>query len=360
MVWGRIMTVSASISVTLEPSAAFDIIVDELAMALRRLRMQFEPAPNGRVSEDGIEVGRVVSWEPGRHVLLEWHPADWKPDEVMKVEFRFERVQEQTRVTLEISEWERVLEDHGSELAGWFAGEVMAPLLQAMGPSRFGDWVTDRAARRPSGALARKGYRDPVMHRPNFKAILSKLSLTPKDYLLEIGCGGGAFLEDALQSGCRAAAIDHSPEMVRLAREVNKDAVAKRRLEILEGEADKLPYADSVFTSAVMTNVFGFLPDPVATLAEVHRVLTKGGRLVIFTVSPEMRGTMAAPEPMASRLRFYEDVELMRLAKRVGFGDVRVERPSLEPFAREAGLPEEQAKHFAGPGDGQLLVAHKG
>src|SRR2546426_775668 len=269
------MTVSASISVTLEPSAAFDIIVDELAMALRRLRMQFEPAPNGRVSEDGIEVGRVVSWEPGRYVLLEWHPADWKPDEVMKVEFQFERVQELTRVTLEISEWER-------------------------------------------------------------------------------------FLEDALQSGCRAAAIDHSPEMVRLAREVNKDAVAKRRLEILEGEADKLPYADSVFTSAVMTNVFGFLPDPVATLAEVHRVLTKGGRLVIFTVSPEMRGTMAAPEPMASRLRFYEDVELMRLAKRVGFGDVRVERPSLEPFAREAGLPEEQAKHFAGPGDGQLLVAHKG
>jgi len=48
------------------------------------------------------------------------------------------------------------------------------------------------------------------------------------------------------------------------------------------------------------------------------------------------------------------------LAKTVGFADVRVERPSLEPFAREAGLPEEQAKHFAGPSDGQLLVAKKG
>lgn len=354
------MTVSASIIVTLEPSAAFDIIIDELAMALKPLRMQFEPAPDGRVTEDGTEVGRVISWESGRHVLLEWHAANWKPDEVMKVELRFERVQEQTRITLETSEWERVLEDHGSELAGWFAGEVMAPVLQAMGPGRFGDWVTDRAARRPSGTLARTGYRDPVMHRPNFKAILRKLSLTPKDYLLEIGCGGGAFLEDALRSGCRAAAIDHSPEMVRLAREVNRDAVAKHRLEVQEAEADKLPYPDSVFTCAMMTNVFGFLPDPVATLAEVHRVLTKGGRLVIYTLSPEMRGTMAAPEPMASRLRFYEDVELMRLAKTVGFVDVGVERPSLEPFAREAGLPEEQAKHFAGPGDGQLLVAQKG
>src|SRR3989442_13626184 len=133
----------------------------------------------------------------------------------------------------------------------------MAPLLQAMGPSSLGDLVTDRAAPRPSGGLAPKGFRDPVMDRPNFKAILSKISLTPKDYLLEIGCGGGAFLEDALRSGCRAAAIDHSPEMVRLAREVNKDAVANHRLEVLEAEADKVPYPASLFQCAMLTNAFG-------------------------------------------------------------------------------------------------------
>jgi len=74
----------------------------------------------------------------------------------------------------------------------------------------LGDWITDRRARRPSGPKARVVYRDPLYHRPNLKAILNVLRLTPDDYLLEVGCGGGAFLADALKSGCKAAAVDHS------------------------------------------------------------------------------------------------------------------------------------------------------
>ncbi len=164
---------------------------------------------------------------------------------------------------MEHHEWGRLVGD-GSELAGWFAHEVAAPLLQATGPTRFGDWLTDRRARRPSGRQARAIYRDPVYHRPNFRAILKALALTADDYLLEVGCGGGGvFLQDALRSGCKAAAVDHSLEMVTLAREVNRDAIMERRLEVLEAEADRLPYSDAMFTCAVMTGVFGFLPDPV-------------------------------------------------------------------------------------------------
>src|SRR5208283_1045170 len=115
------------------------------------------------------------------------------------------------------------------------------------------DWITDRRARRPSGPQSRATYRDPLYHRPNFKAILAVLKLRPDDYLLEVGCGGGAFLHDALQSGCKAAAIDHSPDMVRLAREINHEAIQKGRLEIREGDAGSLPYSDAIFTCAVMT-----------------------------------------------------------------------------------------------------------
>ena len=159
------MTVSASINVTLEPSAAFDIIIDELAMALRRLRMQFEPAPNGRVTEDGTEVGRVVSWGPGRHVLLEWHAANWKPDEVMKVELRFERVQEQTRITLETSERERVLEDHGSELAGWFGQGPPEQRSRAV-PLRAPDRVPVRPRCFGSMGVRKRGHANfAILHR---------------------------------------------------------------------------------------------------------------------------------------------------------------------------------------------------
>ncbi len=129
---------------------------------------------------------------------------------------------------------------------------------------------------------------------------MSVLALNVDDYLLEIGCGGGALLYDALQSGCKAAAIDHSADMVRLASEVNQKAILEGRLEILRAEADRLPYPDTMFTCAVMTGVFGFLADPVRALGEVRRVLAKGGRFVVFIGSKELRGTPAAPELIAS------------------------------------------------------------
>ena len=281
------------------------------------------------------------------------------PEKVTSMELRFEPVDEGTRVTVGNLGWGNLLGDEGNEMAGWFASEVAAPLLSAMGPSRLGDWITDRRARRPSGPQARTIYRDPLYHRPNFKAILAVLKLRPDDYLLEVGCGGGAFLQDALQSGCKAAAIDHSSDMVKLAREVNHEAIQQNRLEIREGDAGSLPYPDGIFTCAVTTGVFGFISNPLQVLSEIRRVLAPGGRLVLFTGSKELRGTPAAPEPMASRLYFYEDHELEELARKAGFSDAHLERPDFEPLAREAGIPEEHLGLFKGRGGGQLLVARK-
>ncbi len=242
------MGVRTSIDLKLDLGAAFDTFVEELSMALAHLGMQLQPGVHGHVLEGATEVGRITSWQPKERIALEWHQADWQPTEVTKLELRFEPIEEGTRVTLEHPEWSNLLGDRGNELAGWFAGEVAAPLLRAMGPSRLGDWITDRRARRPSGPQARAVYRDPLFHRPNFKAILKVLGLRPDDYLLEVGCGGGAFLEEALRSGCKAAAIDHSADMVRVARALNRDSIETKRLEIREGDADSLPYPDGVFT----------------------------------------------------------------------------------------------------------------
>jgi len=165
-------------------------------------------------------------------------------------------------------------------------------------------------------------------------------------------------LHDALQSGCTGAAIDHSSDMVRLAREVNHEAIQTGRLEIREGDAGSLPYPDGVFTCAVMTGVFGFISEPLKALSEVRRVLAPGGRFILFTGSKELRGTPAAPEPVASRLYFYDDHELVELAQKARFAEAHLEHPDFEPLAREAGIPEEQLGLFKGRG-GQLLVARR-
>ncbi len=276
------MDVSVSIEVDLAPSVACEHFVDELSNGLAALGMQLEQGPNGRIIEGNMEVGRVLSWHPEKRISLEWHQADWKPEEMTRVELSFERIKGGTRVTIEHRKWGGLIGDSGEELLGWFAREVAAPFLKSTGPMRFGDWLTDRRARLPTGAQSRNVYRNPVFHRPNFLAILKALQLKQDDYLLEVGCGGGALLQDALKSGCRAAAVDHSPEMVKLALEMNHDAIAAGQLDIREAEADKLPFVDGIFTCSVMTGVFGFLPNPQAALSEIHRTLAKGGRLIVF------------------------------------------------------------------------------
>jgi len=354
--------IRASVDVKLDSGTAFQEFVEELSVALSHRGMQFEPESGGRITEGGVEIGRVLSWQPGERIALEWHPAGWQPDATTKVELRFDPVQNGTRITLEHENLDVLLGDSGSELLGWFASEVAAALLAATGPSRLGDWITDRRARRPSGRQARQTYRDPLYHRPNFKAILKVLELGPSDHLLEVGCGGGAFLEDALKSGCKAAAIDHSVDMVELAQEVNRDAIKTGRLEIRKANADSLPFQDGTFTCAVMTGVFGFISDPVKALSEIARVLAPHGRLALFTGTKDLRGTPAAPEPVASRLYFYDDAELEQMARRAGFAEAHVERPDFEQYAREAGVPEEHMDLFAcrgGPGYGQLLLARR-
>ncbi len=351
-------TLCVSIDLALASTMAFDVLVQELAVALAQGGMGFEPGPNGRLTEGELEVGRVIAWKPGELIQFQWHQAGWKTEEVTNIEVRFEPVDSGTRVTLEHRGWGGLIGDPG-ELTGWFASAVAAPFLQATAPVCLGNWLTDRRARRPSGAQARAVYRDPLYHYPNFQVILQELALTPDDVLIEVGCGGGALLKEALKSNCRAAAVDHSPEMVQLAQEVNHEAVAQGRLEVKQASADHLPFPDTTFTCAAMTGVLGFLPDPVTALREIHRVLVSGGRLVVLGSDPKGRGTLAAPEPMASRLRFYTDGELKQLALEANFAVVNVVRRDLELFARQAGVPEEHVAFFAG-GGAPFLLAQKG
>jgi len=352
--------VRASVDVPIKPKRAFDALVDELSFGLEVRGMKIDKlSRGGRITEAEAEVGIVDEWVAGKRISILWHPKTWE-EGTTRLAILFARAGRGTRITVESKNWASVLGGDARELLGWYAGEVVAPLLSASAPKGLGDWITDRHARRPSGASSRKYYRNPVYHWPNFLAILGVLDIQPEDNLVEIGCGGGAFLHEALKSGCWASAIDHSPEMVRLATKANRDSVARNRLKVELGEADQLPYPAGTFTCAVMTGVLGFLPDPVKAFEEVFRVLRNGGRFVAFLSTKEIRGTPAAPEPAASRLHFYEDEELERLARAAGFDEARVEHPSLLEFAKKFGVPKSGLVFFRGTSGSQLLICRKG
>ena len=336
------------IDLPLAPQEAFDTLIDEISIALKTSGVTLEARSNGQITQNGRIVGYVEAWEPPRRMRVQWNSAGG-------VELRLEHIEGGTRATLsQVRPDESIGE---SEAAGWFATEFASPFICATMPARFEDWITDRRARKPSGSQARAVYREPLYHYPNFKVILAELALKPTDYLLDVGCGGGALLKEALQSGCRAAGIDHSADMLRVAEELNANAVAQGRLQIHHASADQLPFSDQTFTCASMTGVFGFLPDPLTALKEIWRVLQPNGRLVMLGSDPALRGTPAAPEPIASRLRFYTDSELRQLAVDAGFKDAKVERRELLAFARQVGVPEEHLPLFAG--GAPFLIARK-
>ncbi len=184
----------------------------------------------------------------------------------------------------------------------------------------FVDWLTDRVARRPRGGRARRVYGAEDVHDFARRAILDALGLRAGDELLEIGCGGGLLLREALQHGARVTGLDHSEEMVDLARGRAPGA------RVVLAEAEALPFEDDAFTAIAMSVVFFFFDDPVAVLTECRRVLRAGGRIAVYTTPPELRGTRAAPEPLASRGHFHSDDELAALAREAGLDQVDVTR----------------------------------
>ncbi len=86
---------------------------------------------------------------------------------------------------------------------------------------------------------------------------------------LEIGVGSGRF---AAPLGVQVG-IDPSPAMLDRAR--------ARGIEVFEGIAEALPFADDSFDHALVVTTLCFVDSPEAMLAEARRVLRPGGILVI-------------------------------------------------------------------------------
>jgi SAM-dependent methyltransferase len=114
--------------------------------------------------------------------------------------------------------------------------------------------------------------------------VRNALRCAPGHRVIDVGCGPGFYAAELLEqvgpSGC-VVGIDASPAML---------AVAARRCEqrgnasFHEAQATSLPVDSESFDRALSVQVLEYVADVPAGLAEIHRVLRSGGRVVVWDV----------------------------------------------------------------------------
>jgi SAM-dependent methyltransferase len=90
--------------------------------------------------------------------------------------------------------------------------------------------------------------------------------------VLDAGCGGGATLESLSRHG-RARGMELAAEAVAYNLEKGRDVV--------QGVIEEIPFADESFDLALALDVIEHVPDDLAALAELNRVLKPGGYLLV-------------------------------------------------------------------------------
>jgi arsenite methyltransferase len=116
------------------------------------------------------------------------------------------------------------------------------------------------------------------------RIVREALAASAGERILDVGCGPGFYcaelLEDVGPSGS-VVGIDGSEPMLALAA---RRCAGHDNVDLREGDATALPVEDASFDAALSVQVQEYVADIGAGLAELHRVVRPGGRVLVFDV----------------------------------------------------------------------------
>jgi demethylmenaquinone methyltransferase/2-methoxy-6-polyprenyl-1,4-benzoquinol methylase len=111
---------------------------------------------------------------------------------------------------------------------------------------------------------------------------------------LATGTGDLALLIAGSVPDSRVVGLDPSRNMLDIAREKVAAAGLAERIELVEGDAEALPFPDASFDGVSIAFGIRNVPDRARALAEMARVTRPGGRVAVLELS-EPRGGILAP-----------------------------------------------------------------
>ncbi|HEY6120535.1 MAG TPA: methyltransferase domain-containing protein [Pyrinomonadaceae bacterium] len=146
---------------------------------------------------------------------------------------------------------------------------------------------------------------------------------TSRPQILDVGCGTGANLEMLAHFG-ETQGVDVSSDALNFCRE--------RGLQnVREGEAEKLPFADSSFDLVTALDVVEHLDDDRAGLGEMFRVLRPNGRALLFV--PAFMFLWGVQDDVSNHRRRYTLSTLQRAVRDSGLVVERATYANITFFA---------------------------
>ncbi|MCT7660017.1 class I SAM-dependent methyltransferase [Mycobacterium deserti] len=116
-----------------------------------------------------------------------------------------------------------------------------------------------------------------LVGRANARLAVEVAKVSADDRVIDIGCGPGGAVREALRRGAEATGVDPSPAMLRVARLVTRTSA---RVTWVRGAAERIPAEDGWATVVWSLATVHHWKDVAAGLREAHRVLAPRGRLL--------------------------------------------------------------------------------
>ena len=106
--------------------------------------------------------------------------------------------------------------------------------------------------------------------------------INSNDVILDYGCGPGTFLiKMSKLTKNKLFGVDLSEEFIKECKE-NIEDLKIQNISVSTVQPEKLPFANEQFDTILLMDVIHHLDDINQNLKEIHRVLKKDGKLIVF------------------------------------------------------------------------------
>jgi demethylmenaquinone methyltransferase/2-methoxy-6-polyprenyl-1,4-benzoquinol methylase len=112
------------------------------------------------------------------------------------------------------------------------------------------------------------------------RALIQAIDPRPGQRILDVATGTGLVATALARRGAHVTALDQSEHMLAGARRrLTEHPELQAQITLVQGEAERLPFADGEFDALSFTYLLRYVDDRAGTMRELARVVKPGGRL---------------------------------------------------------------------------------